>query len=51
MGKKLKKKCCKRYLRKAHACKKCPVIAPLAKAEQKKAIRHLRKAASEKHKH
>ena len=40
-----KKKCCKRFLRKPTACGKCPLIAPLPKSKQKKAIRKLRKQA------
>lgn len=38
-----KKKCCRRYLHKKTACKKCPVIAPLAKKARKRALRKLRK--------
>lgn len=42
MGK-LKKDCCKRFLRKATACSNCPLVAPLPKSQHKKAIRKLRK--------
>lgn len=38
-----KKKCCQRYVHKKTACKKCPVIGPLAKKMRKRAIRRLRK--------
>lgn len=42
MGKHLKK-CCKRYLRKATACKDCPKVSDLNKKERKKMVRRLRK--------
>ena len=41
-----KKSCCKSYLKKKKACKKCPVIGPLPKKARKKAIRKLRRQHS-----
>lgn len=46
---KLKSKCCKKFWRKAKACKNCPVMAVLSKKKRRrklaKAKARLRKAA------
>ncbi len=40
---KLKSRCCKKYARKAKACKGCPVIAILSKSERRKKLRKAKK--------
>lgn len=44
---KLKSRCCKKYSRKAKACKGCPVIAILSKSERRKKLRKVRKKLRE----
>ncbi|MEM1205291.1 MAG: hypothetical protein AAGN66_18830 [Acidobacteriota bacterium] len=38
MGKKLKKRCCKKYRRKGKACSSCPLMARLDKGERRRLI-------------
>lgn len=40
---KLKSKCCKKFQRKAKACKQCPVMAVLTKAKREKRLLKVRK--------
>lgn len=40
---KLKKKCCKKYERKAKACKRCPIMAMLSKKERKQTLKKAKK--------
>jgi hypothetical protein len=40
---KLKARCCKKYERKAKACKGCPVMAILTKGARRKRLRKIRK--------
>ena len=40
---KLKKRCCEKYLRKAKACKGCPVMAVLAAGERRRQLKKIRR--------
>ena len=42
-GVKLKAQCCRKYERKAKACKGCPVMAVLSKSKRRKRLRRIRK--------
>lgn len=39
----LKSSCCEKYLRKAKACKRCPVMALLSKKKRRKRLKKVRK--------
>ena len=41
---KLKSKCCKKYEKKAKACKDCPVMARLSKKGRRKRLKIVRKS-------
>ena len=40
---KLKAKCCAKYKKKAKACKSCPVMAQLSKAQRRQLIKKAKK--------
>ena len=41
---KVKKRCCEKYLRKAKACKGCPVMAALGAKQRKRRLKKIRRA-------
>lgn len=44
MARPLKETCCEKFLRKGKACKGCPLLSPLAKAERRRLIAERRAA-------
>jgi hypothetical protein len=40
---KLKKLCCEKYLSKAKACRRCPVMAPTGKKQRRRVLKKIRK--------
>ena len=41
---KLKKRCCEKYLRKAKACRGCPVMAVLGDKRRRRRLKKIRRA-------
>ncbi len=40
---KLKSKCCKKYIKKAEACRRCPLMASLSSKKRKQCLKKVKK--------